>query len=642
MKRSFFIPVLFFFTLLSLTAQEERVYTFHSDIDIQTDGKINIREEIKVYAAGNVFKRGITRALPVYRTNADGKRVKVSYKIDKILKNGRKEKFFTKKEGGDLVIYVGKKNVILEPEYYTYEVFYSSKNQLGFFDEFDELYWNVNGASDNRTDMVSCRITMPGDAEIINHKCYVGKYGSTSDECVSESENTKTFYAEAIDLEADELLTVAVSFTSGVVQQRGTATYHPTLFDRFGLVFITVALFLFLSYYYYSTWKKHGVDPPKPVVIPQFSPPGGLSPASAGMLQKEIYSDELVTSAIVSLAVKGFVRIKESEERGRFALAKKKSFTIVKLKDSDNTLDAEEESIMSGLFATKEEVAITGKYDKDVANMMRSFRTSLRNKNNPILNEGRNLKFHILPVLTLLFYIFILFYFFALVPQEQTHAYFKTIVIFLIPLIFVLFLVTRFIKKLRRWFLMLLIGLILLIASADVLFKFSGELSAGSITFLIGFPVLVISYFVYAYLIVRPGEKKLEQQAKIEGLKMYMSAAEERQMQYFNPPDITPDVFEQLLPYAIALNMDKIWGDKFQQKFLSALTGQSVYQPDWYTGTVMRPAIIGHSLRSSLGSNIAASAVNPKSVSSGGSWGSGSSGGGFAGGGGGGGRVGGW
>jgi hypothetical protein len=33
---------------------------------------------------------------------------------------------------------------------------------------------------------------------------------------------------------------------------------------------------------------------------------------------------------------------------------------------------------------------------------------------------------------------------------------------------------------------------------------------------------------------------------------MYLSAAEEKQLQHFNPPTMTPEIFEKYLPYAIA------------------------------------------------------------------------------------------
>ena len=642
MRKSLYILFSILLFSSSVYGQEEKVYSFHSEIDIEVSGDIQVREIIRVYAAGNVFKRGVTRALPLVRQDADGRRIKVSYKINKVLQDGKKADFFTEREGDDLVVYVGDKNKFLDPGFYNYEIFYTSPGQLGFFEDYDELYWNVNGLSDHVTDTVSCVVRMPGGAQIISHRCYTGVRGATEGDCRSAELDDGSFFSEATNLNPDEMLTIAVSFTPGVVQQKGTATYRPTHFDRYGLVYFTVIFLLFFSVYYSRTWRKYGIDPPKPVVIPQFSPPDGLSPASVGMLHKEVYVDELITSAIVSLAVKGFIRIKEEETKGIFGLKKEKHFTLIKLKDADGSLPDEESKVMSELFKINNETTITGKYDKDMENMMRSFRTSLKRQYSPVLNEGRNLKLHIIPWLLVPVYLFAVAYFSVFESQAVVKAYVQSLAIAFVPLIFVVFLITGIVKKLRRRFLSILIGLFALTGSVAAIAQIPLDgLSPNGISFLAGMPVLVIGYLVYSYLIVRPGERKLDYQAKIEGLKMYIDVAEEKQMQFFNPPDITPEIFEQLLPYAIALNMDKIWGEKFQDKFLSSLAQQTPYQPAWYAGTVMRPSVFGNSLRTSLYSNIRSSAAAPSS-SGGGNWSSGSSGGGFSGGGGGGGRVGGW
>ena len=154
---------------------------------------------------------------------------------------------------------------------------------------------------------------------------------------------------------------------------------------------------------------------------------------------------------------------------------------------------------------------------------------------------------------------------------------------------------------------------------------------------------MVIAYPVYAWLIVRPGERKLHYRSSIEGLKMYLDFAEEKRLQFFNPPSVTPAVFEQLLPYAIALDMEKVWGEKFEKTFLSAAVQPESYRPAWYGGTYINPAAFGHTLNSTLSNTMNHAATPPKSSSSGGgNWSSGSFGGGFSGMGGGGGRVGGW
>ena len=167
------------------------------------------------------------------------------------------------------------------------------------------------------------------------------------------------------------------------------------------------------------------------------------------------------------------------------------------------------------------------------------------------------------------------------------------------------------------------------------------RLSSNAISLLIGMPLVLIGHMVYSRIIVRPSEKKLQMQADIEGLKMYISLAEEKQLQYFNPPEITPEVFERLLPYAIALKVDKIWGDKFENMLIKSMQTRDAYVPVWYGGAAMRPVSLGSNLRQSLASNIMHSSVNPRSTG-GNNWGSGSFGGGSVGGGGGGGRTGGW
>ena len=42
-------------------------------------------------------------------------------------------------------IYVGAKNIMLPPGDHTYTLTYATRRQLGFFDDHDELYWNVTG-----------------------------------------------------------------------------------------------------------------------------------------------------------------------------------------------------------------------------------------------------------------------------------------------------------------------------------------------------------------------------------------------------------------------------------------------------------------------------------------------------------------
>jgi uncharacterized membrane protein len=122
---------------------------------------------------------------------------------------------------------------------------------------------------------------------------------------------------------------------------------------------------------------------------------------------------------------------------------------------------------------------------------------------------------------------------------------------------------------------------------------------------------------------------------------MYMQTAEKDRLEMLNPPEITPAVFEKLLPYAIALDCENEWSRKFSAQAEAAGRGADQgygYTPLWYSGSNfgrLGTAGFVSSIGSSLGSAAASASSAPGSSS-------GSGGGGFSGGGGGGGGGGGW
>jgi uncharacterized membrane protein YgcG len=578
---------LLFFSSLVLVAQEEKITSFHSDITVAESGSLTVRETIQIYAAGDIFKRGITRALPLTRRDIDNNRIGVDYIIREVLVDGKPVNYFTEKEGGDLVVYVGERDRYLSPGNYRYEILYETAGQIGFFDDYDELSWNVNGLSGKTMDSVGAVVRLPAGADVISSHCYTGRQGSGDSNCTTETDEVGTLVVQANNLPSNEMLTLSVGFTKGIVTQPPEQLPRTfTWFERKGLVLLSSLFLVFLFAYYIYTWRRYGVDPPKPVVIPQFSPPDGLSPASVGMLYKGHYLDDFVTASIVNLSVKGFIRIDEVVEKGGlFGLRSDKRYALARLKEADDKLPAEEQIVMRSLFRKTESVTLTGKYDETIAMMMRDYHKSLKKQHGSVLNEGRNLKFHLVPWLAFI-------------------AYFIVMV--------------RFVT--------------------DDLLQFTANRNALVATLLLG----LVSYLLYAWLIVRPGERKLHYRSAVEGLKMYLDVAEEKQLQFFNPPEVTPALFEQLLPYAIALDMEKVWGDKFEKAFLSSALEPESYRPAWYGGRYVNAALFGHALNSTLSNTLSHAAMQPQSSSGGGKWSSGSFGGGFSGMGGGGGRVGGW
>jgi uncharacterized membrane protein len=133
------------------------------------------------------------------------------------------------------------------------------------------------------------------------------------------------------------------------------------------------------------------------------------------------------------------------------------------------------------------------------------------------------------------------------------------------------------------------------------------------------------------------GQRVMDQ---IEGFRMYLETAEGELLQSMHPPEMTPELFEKYLPYALALEVENAWAEKFSTELerASSAAGQgAAYHPSWYRGTTWNTASMGDfasGLGSSLGGAVSSSSTAPGSSSGGG--GGGSSGGGGGGGGGGG------
>ena len=131
------------------------------------------------------------------------------------------------------------------------------------------------------------------------------------------------------------------------------------------------------------------------------------------------------------------------------------------------------------------------------------------------------------------------------------------------------------------------------------------------------------------------GRKVLDEMA---GFRDYLEVAEKNELNLRNPPEKTPQLFESYLPYALALDVDQQWAEKFAGVLSTAQrVDGGPYSPIWYNGawTVSNLTESTSQLSSSLNTAISSSVTPPGSSS-------GSGGGGFSGGGGGGGGGGGW
>ena len=82
-------------------------------------------------------------------------------------------------------------------------------------------------------------------------------------------------------------------------------------------------------------------------------------------------------------------------------------------------------------------------------------------------------------------------------------------------------------------------------------------------------------------LIKQPTAKGRGVMDQIEGFRMYLGPVEGEMLEKINPPEKTPQLFEKLLPYALALGVENTWAEQFVEVLRAAATdpASSTYQP---------------------------------------------------------------
>jgi hypothetical protein len=152
--------------------------------------------------------------------------------------------------------------------------------------------------------------------------------------------------------------------------------------------------------------------------------------------------------------------------------------------------------------------------------------------------------------------------------------------------------------------------------------------------------VMAVLLIVFARLLPAYSVEGRKLQDAIQGLRQYLSVAERDDLARMKAPPQTPQEFARLLPYAVALDVEETWADRFTTLLGAAAVTAAV--AGYYSTDSSSGFFGGSGLASSIAGmdGTISSAATPPGSSSGGSGGGG--GGGSSGGGGGGGGGSGW
>src|SRR6202035_4396493 len=181
----------------------------------------------------------------------------------------------------------------------TIRLHYQVRNGLKFFEDHDELYWNVTGDEwDVPIGDASAQILLPSDVTGVRTNEFTGSYGSRAQNAnVSASENTVEV-SMLRPLLFHEGLTIVVGWDKGFVKEPGTSDLISQFLESNWPVFLPIPIFLFMFW----LWFTRGRDPRVGPIAVQYSPPEGMSPAEAGTLVDESAAMRDITGTIVERA----------------------------------------------------------------------------------------------------------------------------------------------------------------------------------------------------------------------------------------------------------------------------------------------------------------------------------------------------
>jgi uncharacterized membrane protein len=569
----FAISAFAFPPISAFSTRELRIENFHSETLVMPDGAIDVTENIQAHFIGGPW-HGLYRTIPVEYVTPQGLNYTLFLDVKRVTDaSGRSLKYESSRERHyrKLKIYVPDADNSTQ----TISIEYSVSDALKFFEDHDELYWNVTGdAWDIPIQSASARIILPGGTTNIRANVFTGAYRSRVQNADIDIAGNGVEVRTREPLRLHEGLTVAVAFDKGFVREP-TWTSSAILFLRsnwpLGIPLVAFIVMLYL-------WWTHGRDPHLRPITAQYEPPNQLTPGEVGTLVDNSADMRDITASIVDLAVRGFIAIEEHQKDRMLGLMHDKDYNFIVQKNRAewSKLKPHEQTLLEGLFTTG-----TVGESVSMSSLENHFYTNL-----PAIKSN-------------IFSSLVADGYYKTRPDNVRSAYIAGGVI---------------------------VGFLIVFGGV----KIASSQGTAPLAFIIagiltGAIVCAFGWFMPAH--TEQGTRALEGVLGFEDFLVHVESDR------FNRMIKTPEMFEKFLPFAMALGVEKNWSRAFQgiltqppQWYRGSSYGPGFY-PMMFTNDM--------SSMSSRASSVMASAPR-SSGGSGFSGGGGSSGGGFGGGGGGG------
>ena len=567
---TFFVLVLLLILAVPAYARDWRIARFETHMSVERDGTAAVTERIDAVFVGEYH--GIYRDIPIEYPGPRGSNYTLFLKVTSVTDaEGNALKYESRVNNGSrhLKIYIpgaedATKTVLLH---------YIVRNPIRWFDDHDELYWNVTGNDwPVPIDSAGAVISFPSNAAgNMRAQAFTGLYGSHDRDATVQIRGNTVLVDANNPLEMRAGLTGDVYLNKGILQQPSWLT-QAIWFLRSNLI-VLLPLWAFVVMFF--LWWTKGRDPQSGLsVAPMYEPPKDMTPAEVGSLLDDHVHPRDITSTLVDLAVKGYLKIEEKDERVLLFSHRDYVFHSLKPKESWGSLAAHERVTLNHLFpGDATEIRLSA--------LKNQFYVAIPSIKSDILSELKGKGMYS-------------------VDPDSAHGY-------------------------------VVLG-ILLTALPFALAQIAGVTSIFDAPLLLaaGVALAIIVIIIFARIMPAKSRKGVDTKVQILGFQEFVNRVDADRLKR-----MPPDTFEKYLPYAMALGIESRWAKAFQgitvnpPNWYVGPTPYAMFNPILFAGTMHSMAMDAH--------NTFVSAPRSSSSGSGwgGGGGGGFSGGGFGGGGGG-------
>jgi len=570
MKRRFVLVILVLAVAFPAYSRDWRITHFSSSLVVAQDGTMVVRENIVCAFEGTYH--GIYRDIPIQYPGPHGSNYTLFLSVTGVTDGqGNKLKYESSVNGDfrHLKIYIPDAVDTTK----VVEITYAVKNGVRWFDDHDELYWNVTGNDwpvpiDNAMAIILFPAQAGGN---LRAQAFTGLYGS------DQQDATVTVNGNVVKAQTNDPLSMREGLTADVYISKGVLTEPSKLtfaiwFLRSNVVVLLPLWALIVMFFF---WWTKGRDPkPDTSVAPMYEPPQGMTPAEVGTLLGDTVHPRDITATLVDLAVKGHLKIEETESKQLLFSHRDYIFHSLKPQSEWSALEPHERVMLNHLFGG-------GATQIRLSDLRNQFYVAIPTIKEDILAQLRGKGMYT-------------------VDPDSAHAYVLAGVFFTaIPFV---------LAQIFGW--------------ANVLDSPPMLIAAGVIA--------LIVVILFARIMTAKSLKGVRTKIEILGLQEFITRVDADRLKR-----MPPDTFEKILPYAMALGIENRWAKAFEgivQNPPNWYVGPTPYvgfNPIFFASSMHAMAMDAHQ------AFVAAPRSSSTGSGWGGGGGGGFSGGGFGGGGGG-------